>query len=295
MAAEGWRVIALRHAPPVPRLLAVIWSVALISLWAGVWRLRPSGVISLMLLSLAAMSTGWWVRWQRERAVREAPLPQFLKRKLRETYPHLSGKECELVERGLRQFFLACLRSRRQFVAMPSKAVDAMWHEFILHTRAYRDWCDTALGWFLHHTPAEALGPQAQGNDGLRRAWYWACRDEAIQPQRPTRLPLLFALDAKLAIAGGFHYAADCRDIAQKSAAGGDGVQAYCGTDFSSSGFSGDAEGLGGMAASSDGFSSDQRDGFSGGGSDSSEGFGGDGGADGGGCGGAGDGGGSSD
>jgi hypothetical protein len=229
-------------------------------------------IASMLVLGLIEV----WARWQREKYVREAPVPQFLKRKLREVYPHLSGKDLDLVERGLRQFFLACLRSKRKFVAMPSQVVDAMWHEFILHTRAYQDWCELALGWFLHHTPALVLGDRAQNNDGLRRAWYWACRDEAIKPAAPSRLPLLFALDGKLKIANGFHYVPDCRDIARKNAAGGDGGASYCGTSFSDGSFSGDSGGFGGVEASSDGFSHD------GGGSDG----GGDGG---GGCGGGGD------
>jgi hypothetical protein len=187
-----------------------------------------------------------WCRWQRERLLRELPLPQFLKRRLRETYPHLSGKDCDLVERGLRQFFIACLRSRKQFVAMPSRVVDLMWHEFILHTQAYQQWCELTLGWFLHHTPAEVLGARAKNNDGLRRAWYWACRDEAIQPKSPSRLPLLFALDAKLQIENGYHYQADCRDIQRKSEAGGDGMGVYCGSSFSDGSFSGDADSFGG-------------------------------------------------
>lgn len=87
---------------------------------------------------------------------------------------------------------------------MPSKSVDGMWREFILHTNAYENRWQLALGYFLHHTSAEALGKKADRNDGLRRALYWACRDEAINPRHPTRLPLLFVLDGKLSIEGGF-------------------------------------------------------------------------------------------
>ena len=151
---------------------------------------------------------------------------------------------------------------------MPSRVVDAMWHEFILHTRSYRDWCELALGRFLHHTPAEVLGPQAATNDGLRRAWYWSCRDESIDPKAPTRLPLLFALDTKLQIANGFAYPADCGAIERAGAARrSDGSAVHCGTSFSDDSFSGDAETMGGVDVSD-------------GGSD------GDGGGDGGGCGG---------
>lgn len=265
-----WRRRLLSQVERLNGLVVLGWLLAALGVWLGWWRPRPVwlawGLSSLLVIVLLTV----WARWQREQFIRAAPLPQFLKRKLRQSYPHLSGKDVELVERGLRQFFLACARSRRQFVAMPSQVVDAMWHEFILHTRAYRDWCQLALGWFLHHTPALALGSQAQNNDGLRRAWYWACRDEAIQPDAPTRLPLLFALDAKLGIANGFHYVPDCRDIARRSETGGDGGSTYCGTSFSDGSYAGDADGFGGVDSSSDSGGSD-------------------GGSDGGGCGGGGD------
>lgn len=270
---------ALRHAGQAPWLLLAVAGAAAVAAATGGWRLSAFGLSAAVVIGFVAVVWMLWARWQRDRAVREAPLPQFLKRKLRETYPHLSGKDCDLVERGLRQFFLANLRSGKQFVAMPSRVVDAMWHEFILHTRAYRDWCDLTLGWFLHHTPAEALGAKAKGNDGLRRAWYWACRDEAIQPRRPTRLPLLFALDAKLHVANGFHYEADCYAIRRKSDRGGDSTGSYCGTDFSSDSFSGDAASMGGSESSGGG-----SDSWGGGGGGSA-----DGGDGGGGCGGGGD------
>jgi hypothetical protein len=233
-------------------LLAGFWMVVAVGAFAGWWRLRlnlPGLVLVPVVLYVAWRA---WASWQRERVIREAPLPQFLKRKLRETYPHLSGKDADLVERGLRQFFLACHRSKRRFVAMPSKAVDAMWHEFILHTKAYDNWCQLALGYFLHHTPAEVLGQQADRNDGLRRAWYWACRDEAINPRHPTRLPLLFALDGKLGIEGGFSYVPDCRDIGRKSDQNGNGADSYCGSSFSDGSASGDGGSFGGAESSGD-------------------------------------------
>jgi hypothetical protein len=248
-------------------------------------KLGPVWLVFPVVFSLAVayIALSLWAQRQREQYIREAPMPRFLKKKLLQSYPHFSAKDCDLVERGLRQFFLACSRSKKKFVAMPSKAVDAMWHEFILHTKGYEAWCSLALGHFLHHTPAEALGSKAKGNDGLRRAWYWACKDEAINPQKPSRLPLLFALDAKLAIANGFTYLPDCHDIARKNAQGGNGSadasggMVYCGTSFSDGSHSSDS-------SSGDFGGADSADGSgSGGGGD---GGGGDGG---GGCGGGGD------
>jgi hypothetical protein len=41
---------------------------------------------------------------------------------------------------------------------------------------------------------------------GLRRCWWHVCKAEAISPENPARLPLLFELDAILNIRDGFHY-----------------------------------------------------------------------------------------
>ena len=239
-----------------PAVAIGAWVAAFAGVLAGAWQIRWSwavfGAGTLAILALLSR----WTTAVREHYIREAPLPRFLQRKLREAYPHLSARDCELVERGLRQFFLACLRSKKQFVAMPSQAADALWHAFILHTQAYKGWCQNALGFFLHHTPAEALGAKARHNDGLRRCWYWACKEESIDPKAPSRLPLLFALDAKFAIPGGFSYVPDCADIARKSDAGGSGGDSYCGTSFSDASYSGSSGDFGG-AESSDGGGSD--------------------------------------
>lgn len=285
-----WKRWLLRHNGHIVAAIWVVWAVCGLLVFAGRWKAPGQWVVLLMASGIATGAIRTWARAQREKLVREAPMPQYLKRKLRETYPGLRAKDCDLVERGLRQFFWASLRSRNQFVAMPSQAVDAMWHEFILNTKAYRDWCELALGRFMHHTPAEALGAQSTNNDGLRRTWYWACRDEAIKPRSPSRLPLLFALDAKLAIPGGFHYEADCHDIVKKSHAGAAATSAgfvtFCGTDFSSDSFSGSSNDFGGSdssASSSSGDSSSSDSSSSDGGSSCGSGCGG------GGCGGGGD------
>ncbi|SER43774.1 glycine-rich domain-containing protein [Giesbergeria anulus] len=250
------------------------WSLAIGGVLAGWWPAQPRGMLYLFATLALWALLAYAVRAARERFVREAALPQFLKRKLRDAYPHLAQKDAELVEQGLRQFFLSCLRSKRQFVAMPSRAVDVLWHEFILHTRAYQDWCQSALGFFLHHTPAEALGRRAKHNDGLRRAWYWACKQEDIDPRAPLRLPLLFAVDAQLGIANGFFYLPDCSDIARKNAAGDSGGTTYCGTDFADASYDGSSDDFGG-AESTDGSSGD-GDGGSDGGGDGGGGCGGD-------------------
>jgi hypothetical protein len=219
---------------------------------AGYWGLHGVGLAVFAVVCLVLHSAlKVWETSLRRQFIRESTFPRFLGAKLRAQYPQLGLRDVELVLHGLRQFFMAHLRSQRQFVAMPSKVVDAAWHEFILHTHAYEAWCSAAFGKLMHHTPAEVLGRDSKRNDGLRRSWYWACKEESIDPRKPSRLPLLFALDKKFGIVGGFSYVPDCRDIDRQS-----GSDAYCGTSFGSGdgdGASGDADFFGGSDAFSDG------------------------------------------
>lgn len=45
------------------------------------------------------------------------------------------------------------LCSDSNFGCVPSKVVDEVWHTFILHTKAYRDFCNEYLGKFIDHNP----------------------------------------------------------------------------------------------------------------------------------------------
>ena len=264
------------------RIAALVWAQRLV-MAAGIAavflvpaRWWASGLLFVAAFCFAALLGRIEISLRRQ-FIREARLPPFLAGKLRAAHPGLSQRDAELVLRGLRQFFMAHLRSGRKFVAMPSKVVDTAWHEFILHTQGYQNWCKAAFGGMLHHSPAEVLGKDPKRNDGLRRSWYWACKEESIDPRTPVRLPLLFALDVKFGIPGGFDYVPDCKAVDRHN-----GSDAHCGTSFGDSssssdgGSSGDASGFGGSESSGSG---------DGGGGDSS---GGDGGGCGGGCGGGG-------
>ena len=265
------------------RIAALIWgrrALLLGALVAVIFTFRSGGRVVLVPLVLGGWllvaTLGYMESSLRRQFIREARMPPFLVGKLRAAHPGLSIRDAELVLRGLRQFFMAHLRSGRKFVAMPSKVVDTAWHEFILHTQGYQNWCHAAFGGMLHHSPAEVLGKDPKRNDGLRRSWYWACKEESIDPRKPARLPLLFALDVKFGIPGGFDYVPDCKAVDRHN-----GSDAHCGSSFGESsssdgGSAGDSNGFGGSEASSGG---------DGGGGDSS---GGDGGGCGGGCGGGG-------
>lgn len=225
-------------------------------------------LIALLVLLLVAAALLWrgWNTARRAEFIRSEPLPKGLYDKLRARHPALSQKDCQLVAQGLRQFFLAYLNGGRKTVSMPSQVVDDLWHEFILHTRAYEAFCGRAFGGFLHHTPAVALGSARKSNEGLRRVWWQACRAENINPRSPSRLPLLFAIDAKLKIEGGFHYLPDCGPLRRDAeAAGSNTLVVHCGGDFGSSSVDGSTDGFG-DGGSGDGSGSGDGGGCGGGG-----------------------------
>jgi hypothetical protein len=226
-------------------------------------------------------------RHKQVKFIKNYSLPKGLYSKVKRKYPDIGPKEFQLVAKALDQYFLAYLESGQKFVAMPSQAVDELWHEFILYTREYHQFCKNAFGSFMHHTPAIALKTaktvsSKSDNEGLRRVWWYCCKEEGIDPRNATRMPLLFAIDKKLGIANGYHYKLDCKNQlgkdydnnASTSSGCGGGGSAHCTSDFSDSSIDGGTDGFGDSDSGS---------------SDGGDGGGGDSGCGGGGCGGGGD------
>jgi hypothetical protein len=213
--------------------------------------------IITLILSIALLVV--WTRWRqavRADYIRTYMFPKGLFDKLQAKRPGLTLKDCQLTARALRQFFLAYLKSGCQFVSMPSQVADDLWHELILYTRHYDEFCNKAFGQFMHHTPAVVLGADKQNNTGLRRCWWYACLDENINPRQPTRLPLLFALDAKLKVGDGFVYTPDCEALRDNSSNRGSGTT-QCGGDFSSSSYDGATDGFGDSSSGDSGSGGD--------------------------------------
>lgn len=223
-------------------------------------------VIITLLLSVALLVV--WLRWRqavRADYIRTYLFPRGIFAKLQAQRPDLSIKDCQLVARALRQFFLARLKSGDKYVAMPSLVAGDLWHVLTLYSQNYETFCNKAFGRFLHLTPAVALGADRKDNAGLSRTWRYTCIEENIDPRNPARLPLLFALDAKLNIGNGFRYKPrrSYRQDRSSGDGGGDGGSIYYGEDFSSASYEGCSDGLGDFS-SADGCS----DGGDGGGGD---------------------------
>ncbi len=174
----------------------------------------------ILLLVLAAVAIVLYRRWvanSRRQFLEQFRMPDAVLGRFRQKHPDLNSAQEKLVRDGLQQYFQICQRARGRFVSMPSQVVDDLWHDFILFTRHYRHFCDQAFGRFMHHTPVEAMPTPQLATAGIRRTWFHACRIEGIDPKQPSRLPLLFALDAQLGIADGFFYSLNCANTATSS------------------------------------------------------------------------------
>lgn len=138
--------------------------------------------------------------------------PPMLNDKLIEKYPHLGQAQADEIIEGLRTYFQICnvAQDESENLAMPSQAVDSAWHEFILHTKLYDQFCEQAFGRFLHHSPAEGMLSQTEAQLVLKMTFKHACRLFDISRKRPDKLPPIFALDTRLNIPQGFNYSLKC-------------------------------------------------------------------------------------
>jgi hypothetical protein len=202
--------------------------------------------IALVAVGVAVTAVVFAAGRRRRHAAKRAYIadytfPKGLDNRFLKHHPGLTPAQMKRVFEGLRQFFNVALEAKGKFVAMPSQVVDDLWHEFILYTRNYELFCRRGLGRFLHHTPAVVAGSARHGS--VHRTWHLACREEGINPRKPHRLPLLFALDGDFDIPGGFRYVPDCSRLPpdQRSS------DTYCGATL------GDSGGDGGWGDSSDG------------------------------------------
>ncbi len=107
-------------------------------------------------------------RTGRRRFIETYEFPPALHRKLRDELG--DARQADIALEGLRAWYLACLYADGDLIGMPSKAVDEAWHEMILMTREYTEFCQRAFGRYLHHMPDTTLSvPMHQLNEHTLR------------------------------------------------------------------------------------------------------------------------------
>lgn len=200
------------------------------------------------------------------------PFPRVLRFKLEQAYPHLSHEQTTTVLEGLRTWFRMINEHKRANFGMPSVAVDTAWHEFILLTQQYADFCQQAFGKFLHHAPTR--GDEKAKRDGLARTYGMGAGAAlgvaglagvaGIAGAAVLSGHDLFSLDAQLGIAGGSQYTPDALADLQKrytamteSSSSGDGGGSGFDSSPSSKGDAtwgdGSSDGSGGCGSGSSG------------------------------------------
>ena len=174
-------------------------------------------IFAVLLGLLAAAGAAVLVLARRRAAYRERArfidqyrFPEELRRRLSERRPALTPQQLGLVLEALRQYFLACLAAQHRpiarLVGMPSKAVDDAWHEFIVMTHDYAEFCRKAFGRYLHHTPAAQMDEPM--GDAVANTLH-QLKSPSIGPASVAMLgamPLIFALDRELGIGDGHRY-----------------------------------------------------------------------------------------
>jgi hypothetical protein len=129
-------------------------------------------------------------------------------------YPKMTPTQQEYGEKALKQFFMIYAKSNHlnkisPAFDMPSKVVDSLWHQFILASRDYHNFCETAFGQYFHHKQHD----EPQHTDLIEKT----LSSGLINTFRATKsldkatwvvgaLPLVFAMDAMMNIQGGFQY-----------------------------------------------------------------------------------------
>ena len=169
-----------------------------------------SFLVLIICCMVSAVQYRTWRRHQRAQYIQHYPIPRHVLHQLRRDYM-LNSEQLPIIERGFKDFCLIHLARPNQLHNMPSKAVDALWHGFILDTRSYAAFCQRAFGKMLHHQPASNMHtlPITKQQQALKATWRAACQLENIPAQAAHCLPFLFCLDQYLAWSEGRHYQLD--------------------------------------------------------------------------------------
>ncbi|MBI4440850.1 hypothetical protein HY639_01665 [Candidatus Woesearchaeota archaeon] len=91
----------------------------------------------------------------------EAP---FLEEKLLDKGVFQTQQDYQIVFSEFKKY-VALIKTTGQSIPMTSKAVDEVWHQFILFTREYHAFCDDMFGRYIHHAPATRSQPVAKADN----------------------------------------------------------------------------------------------------------------------------------
>ncbi|MEU8824074.1 hypothetical protein [Streptomyces sp. NPDC048636] len=100
------------------------------------------------------------------RTLLRADLRATLAANLLARFPDMTEDQAD---RGISQMLAFLAAGARSDVPLsPSPLVDDFWHAFLLHTKAYQEFCAETLGKFVHHQPGFLDKEEHGGGKALR-------------------------------------------------------------------------------------------------------------------------------
>ena len=181
----------------------------LVTLMALIWQHQFfTGWVLIPFILSIAMTNNYLIARQRAKKIQkinDLRIDAIFWQPLQQQYPHISLKQRRLIEQGFKDYLALHAMQKRAF-AMPSHAVDALWHAMLTFPDRYDKLCKDTIGRTLTHrpfppnpSPADVTAQQNQ----LLEAWRYSCMLHNLNPRNTSSLPRLFAIDAALLWAGG--------------------------------------------------------------------------------------------
>lgn len=106
----------------------------------------------------------------------EAP---FLIEKLLKDHVAETAEEAEALFREVKRYIVLTRSDRTKIWAMHSLRIDEVWHQFILFTKEYAEFCQTHFGSYVHHCPSNA--PRTEEEKSFETASLSMFRERYIQ------------------------------------------------------------------------------------------------------------------
>jgi len=160
----------------------------------------------LISIVFIVLLTKWYIFERRKYYIRKYTFSLKVMQDFKNTYPALKDEEIKLIAQALLDYFKIINIVGKKFVAMPSQSVGTFWKVFTNDNNEYQKFCKKSFGRYLVYSEAEGIQKNSIASDGIQLVWEHSCLNEGIDPDYPTKIPMLFNLDSKLKIEKGFYY-----------------------------------------------------------------------------------------
>ncbi|OEY94553.1 hypothetical protein BJI46_13545 [Acinetobacter qingfengensis] len=176
----------------------VLLNILMFALMYGIFFELHGYVITMLLVALWLF---WWFgltkKWIAFRKIKQLVLDPVIWRQFSQDYPRTSTQDQKIILEGFKDFLALHVKLKANF-AMPSYAVDALWHTLLKFPQQYVLLCHNILGYELKHK-VHAVGADQQDlqEQQKRLVWTWvaSCRLQHLNPSFTSQLPRLFYID----------------------------------------------------------------------------------------------------